>query len=142
MTKTLLLPYRQDNRLSRRKHPLLYRLRLWLVGFPDMGGPSCCRGRYRSLTSKATASVWLNTFWLMSPYWNISVYFESNIACLRKYIYRHNLPLSNPLTKPLSLVETYTVFLVATIYSSAERTIVSTSDGPFRELIIVELFPY
>jgi len=38
MKKTLSLPYRQGDCLSRRKHPLLYRLRLWLVGFPDMGG--------------------------------------------------------------------------------------------------------
>ena len=70
-----------------------------------------------------------------------SVYFEPNIACLRKHIHRHNLPLSNPLTEPLSLVETYQVFLVATIYSIAGSTIVSTSDGSFRELVIVELFP-
>ena len=90
-------PHQQDNRLSRRRLPIMLHLRLAFLGRPDMGivdnyhslftfsssswivliwlvslplqslrsftgkttdsSPSCCCGRYRSLTSKATASV-------------------------------------------------------------------------------------
>ena len=57
MTKTLSLPYRQGDCLSRRRLPIMLRLRLAFLGRPDMGGPSCCCGRYRSLTNKTTASV-------------------------------------------------------------------------------------
>jgi hypothetical protein len=57
----------------------------------------------------------------MSPYWNISVYFEPNTACLRKHIYWHNLPLSNPLTKPLSLGETYQVSAASSVDSIDEK---------------------
>ena len=40
---------------------------------------------------------------------------------MRKYIYWHNLPLSNPLTKPLSLVETYQVSAESSVDSIDEK---------------------
>ena len=51
------------------------------------------------------------------------MYFEPNTACLLKHIYSHNLPLSNPLTKPLSLVETYQVSAANSVDSIDEKLI-------------------
>ncbi len=39
--------HRQDNRLSRRRLSIMLRLQLAFLGRPDMGSPSCCRGRSR-----------------------------------------------------------------------------------------------
>lgn len=113
VTSVTSFPHQQDNRLSRRRLPIMLRLRLAFLGRPDMGivdnyhslftfsssswvvliwlvslplqslrsltgkttdsSPGCSCGRYRFLTSKATASICIKTSLMITLHQELSL---------------------------------------------------------------------